>query len=341
MSDVTVGTVLFSTHESYLDHVTGRGHPERPDRLRAVVDGVEHSGVEEALVRVAPRPATRHELLAVHSCELVDAIEAFCRAGGGAIDDDTIAGPGSWDAALLAAGAGLDAVERLEAGEADSAFVAVRPPGHHATPRRAMGFCLLNNVALAAAALAARGERVLVVDFDAHHGNGTQEAFYRDDRVAYLSLHEWPLYPGSGWFDEEGEDAGRGTTVNVPVPGGATGDVALRTVDRVVSQLAASFAPTWVIVSAGFDGHAADPLTGLAMSSGDYNLVVAELRTLVPAGRLLVMLEGGYDLDALRRSSAATVAALAGERLLPEAPTLGGPGMDSVERAVRHLRAAR
>jgi acetoin utilization deacetylase AcuC-like enzyme len=332
---VTTGTVLFGTHEAFLHHDTGRGHPERAGRMAAVHDAIEASGVAEAVHPFTPRPATQAELAAVHGVEYIEAIEAFCAAGGGPLDADTIASAASWRAAVLAAGGGLDAAERLRAGEADAAFVAVRPPGHHATPRRAMGFCLLNNVAVLAMSLADAGERVLIVDFDAHHGNGTQEAFYRDERVTYVSLHEWPLYPGTGRSDEIGEDAGVGATVNIPVPAGATGDVFRAGIDRVVAGVASRVRPTWLIVSAGFDGHGADPLTDLALSSGDFGLLMEELRPMVPAGRLIVMLEGGYDLAALTDSTAATIAALAGVRLHPEPPTRGGPGMDAVTAADR------
>jgi acetoin utilization deacetylase AcuC-like enzyme len=335
---VTSGTVLFTTHEALLEHDTGRGHPERAGRLGAVMQGLKDSGVSEAVTRFIPRPATRDELLKVHSLELVDAVQAFCAAGGGAIDSDTVVSSGSWDAALIAAGAGLDAAARLGAGEGDSAFVAVRPPGHHATPRRSMGFCLLNNIAITAAGLAAAGERVLIVDFDAHHGNGTQDAFYRDGRVTYVSLHEWPQYPGTGWVDETGAGEGEGATVNLPVPSGTTGDVFLAGIEKVVGPIVAKVRPTWLLVSAGFDGHAADPITDLGLSSGDYSLLIEELKAMVPPGRLIVMLEGGYDLDALRDSTAATLAALAGERLLPEAPTRGGPGLDVVEQVARAQR---
>ena len=178
------------------------------------------------------------------------------------IDADTVASPGSWDAALVAAGAGLDAVARLERREAGSAFCAVRPPGHHATSKRPMGFCLLNNVVVTAAALAERGRRVLVVDWDAHHGNGTQDAFYGDPRVAYVSIHQWPLYPGTGRLEETGEGEGEGTTMNLPVPAGTTGDVYLAALDEVVRPSPLSSGPT------GWWSPAASTPIGTAPSPG-------------------------------------------------------------------------
>lgn len=324
-------TVLFGTHSAYLDHDTGFGHPERPARLRAVSQGIEHAGLEDLLVPFAPRPATRTELEGVHSPEHLDALERFCRAGGGALDADTTAGESSWRAATVAAGAGVDAIERLDRGEADAAFLAVRPPGHHATPARAMGFCLLNNVAVAGAVLADRGERVLIVDWDAHHGNGTQDAFYSDPRVLYVSMHQFPLYPGTGRLDETGEGAGAGTTINFPFPPGATGDTYRAALDDVLAGAVESFEPSWVIVSAGFDGHRADPLTDLGLSAGDFaDLTTAAVGSVGP-GHRLAFLEGGYDLTALAESAAASIAALAGESYRPEAPTSGGPGGAVVE----------
>ncbi len=321
------------SHERCLDHLTGGGHPERPARLTAVLDGIRDAGLGEAVVPVEARPASVDELAVVHDPAHIAAVEAFCAAGGGHLDADTSASPESWDASRLAAGAGLEAIDRLDAGEADAAFCAVRPPGHHATPTRAMGFCLFNSVAVAAATLAARGERVLVVDYDAHHGNGTQDAFWDDPRVTYVSLHQWPLYPGTGALDEVGGRAARGSTINLPMPVGATGDSYLAAVDQVVVPAAEAAGATWLLLSAGFDAHRADPLTGLALSAGDYAELTRRLCALVPAGRRIAFLEGGYDLHGLAASAAACVAALAGERLEPEPPTSGGPGREVVAAA--------
>ena len=203
-----------------------------------------------------------------------------------------------------------------------------------------MGFCLFNNVAVAAAALADRNERVLIVDYDAHHGNGTQDAFYADGRVAYVSFHQHPLYPGTGSVLETGDAEGAGLTVNVPMPPQATGDVYRAAVDEVVAPLAEEFGATWLLISAGFDAHRRDPLTDLGLTSGDFADLTAALAELVPAGRRLAFLEGGYDLDALRDSTAAALTALAGDGLHPEAPTGGGPGRDMVTAAVvTHERA--
>lgn len=326
------------THPRYLDHETGAWHPERPARIDAVLAGVQRSGLEDEIVRVEARAATRAEVERVHPTAFLDALERFCAAGGGNIDGDTVAVEASWDAALLAAGAGLDAIERLDRGEAEAAFCAVRPPGHHATPDRAMGFCLLSNVAIAAAALADRGERVVIVDYDAHHGNGTQAAFEDDPRVLYVSFHEFPLYPGTGTLFEVGRGEGRGATVNFPLPAGVTGDVLRAGIEVVLAPKLAAFDPTWLIISAGFDGHRDDPLTSMGLSSGDYAALTRDLLAFVPAGRRLAFLEGGYDLRALEDSTAACVAALGGAEVVPEPPTSGGPGREVVDEvAMLHL----
>lgn len=316
-------------------HDTGRGHPERADRLRAVEAGISGCDAADAVVPVPARMATRDELLRVHRGEYLDSVSGFVAAGGGDVDPDTRVSAGSWEAALLAAGGGLAAVEALERGDGDAAFVAVRPPGHHATPDTAMGFCLINNVAVAAAALADRGERVVVVDWDVHHGNGTQEIFWDDPRVMYVSTHEWPLYPGTGRPQETGGPRAPDLTINVPLPRGATGDVARLALDELVEPAVEAFDPTWVLISAGFDAHRSDPLAGLEWSAGDFaDLATTVCRWAPGTGRVVAMLEGGYDLDALADSTGATVSALAGGRYRPEPPTSGGPGRDVVDSLV-------
>lgn len=330
-------TVLFATHPAYLEHLAGPRHPERPERLNAVLDGVRRAGLSEALVELDPLAATRAELERVHPAHYLDRIQGICLDGGGRLDPDTYASRGSWDAAVLAAGAGLTAVRAMRAGRADAAFCAVRPPGHHATPGESMGFCFINNVAVAAAALADEGERVLIFDYDAHHGNGTQETFYSDPRVLFVSLHQWPLYPGTGWMTETGEGPGRGHTLNIPMPPGATGDVYLRAFDTLVAPVAERFAPTWLIISAGFDAHRNDPITDLSLAAGDYGPLTRRVLDLVPRGRRLVMLEGGYDLDALTLGSATVMREMEGVEGEPfEETTSGGPGNGALAQVREH-----
>jgi acetoin utilization deacetylase AcuC-like enzyme len=198
-----------------------------------------------------------------------------------------------------------------------------------------MGFCLLNNVAITAATLAARGERVAIVDWDAHHGNGTQDCFYADPRVLYASMHEFPLYPGTGRLEETGTGEGAGYTVNVPFPAGTTGDAYLLAVDEVIGPALERFSPTWLLISAGFDAHHADPLTGLGLRAGDFADLTRRLVPLVPPGRVVAFLEGGYDLEALARCAGTCVASLAGEAYRPEPATAGGAGRSVVQAALR------
>ena len=330
-----MGNVVLVSHERCLDHDMGAWHPERPARVGAALRGIERSGVGEALVRLTPDPAPLEAVLRVHDAAVVDALERLC-ATGGEVDGDTSVVPASWQAARLAAGAGLSAIAALDAGGGDAAFSAVRPPGHHATPTRPMGFCLFNNIAVTAMALADRGERVLIVDWDAHHGNGTQDAFYGDDRVLFVSMHQYPFYPGTGALAETGEGRGAGFTINVPFPAGTPGDAYRMAIDEVVVPAAERFAPTWVLLSAGFDAHRADPLTQLSLTAGDYVDLTRRVVELAPAGRRIAFLEGGYDLDALNASAGACVAALAGTEFRPETVSVGEKGRDVVS-AVREL----
>ena len=320
------------------EHDGGRSHPERQARLFAVMEGVRDLGLDDAVVYPEFESALLDDLARVHSVAYLKELEAFCTQGGGNIDPDTYARADSWAAARRAAGAGLAALAELERRGDGVAVIPVRPPGPHATGDRAMGFCLVNNVAVAAASRTALGERVLIVDWDVHHGNGTQDIFWDHPDVLYVSTHQHPLYPGTGRTSEVGGAGAPGMTLNFPLPPGATGDVVRAALDEVARPSIEEFAPDWVFVSCGFDAHQADPLSELMLSSGDYAELARVVRDFAPRpGRLALFLEGGYDLDALRSSVEATMGALLGLRHHPPPPTVGGPGLSEV-RATRDER---
>lgn len=327
-------SILVFADDRVANHRPPKGHPERPERYIAAVDGVSAAGFHDAIEWREPTLAPQTALVALHDRAHVDGL--FARGGEDQvqIDGDTHMSQGSLDAARLAAGAGLDAIEALRGGDADNAFCLVRPPGHHATPTQAMGFCLFNNIAVAAQAISEAGERVAIVDFDAHHGNGTQDAFFDRDDVLFVSTHEYPQYPGTGALTERGTGAGAGYTVNLPMPSGATGDVYLRAFDEVIEPALDRFAPDWILISAGFDAHRADPLTNLGLTSGDYAALTSRLMNYAPAGRRIAFLEGGYDLEALALSTAACVGAMIGRTYAPEPQTNGGPGAMVVDAAI-------
>ncbi len=318
------------------------GHPERPARIGAAMQGVADLDLGTDLLVVEATPAPAERLVRVHTPAHLQRLEQISAAGGGSFDPDTYVRPSSWEDARLAAGAGLVAIGAARAHRAP-VFVPARPPGHHAPADRAMGFCLLNNVAVAASALVDAGERVLIVDWDVHHGNGTQDLFWDEPSVLYVSTHQWPCYPGTGSAAEVGGPGARGTTLNVPLPPGATGDVVRQAFARIVTPAVAEFGPTWVLVSAGFDAHRADPLAELALSAGDFAELAGTVAGYAPEpGRLVVFLEGGYDVDALRSSVAAALGRLVGA---PgpgddEAPTSGGPGAEQVDAAAARRTAA-
>jgi acetoin utilization deacetylase AcuC-like enzyme len=325
----------------FREHDSGHGHPERPERLDAARRGLREAGLEERLDLVAPRPATRDELLLVHTGEHVATVAAT-EGKTYRFDPDTQAGPRSYPAALRAAGAVLDGVDRVLGRSQERAFCLIRPPGHHALADRAMGFCLFNNVAVGAAHALARGlTRVLIVDFDVHHGNGTQAIFYDDPRVLYVSSHAYPFYPGTGGLAEIGAGPGRGFTVNLPLPNGM-GDLEYARVYReIVEPVGRAFDPELVIVSAGFDAHRGDPLAGMDLTARGYaELMDVCLRTAGGAarGRVVAALEGGYGLDNIASASAAVVRALLGEAHEPLA-FCAKSGLDPLVEAYRRQLA--
>jgi acetoin utilization deacetylase AcuC-like enzyme len=314
-------------------HLTPAWHPERRERLDAALAGVDEAGLGEATTWRVPEPASDEALALVHDRSYVAAVEAFCDAGGGQLDPDTSVAPGSSTTARRSAGAVLGAIGALRNAECDVAFAAGRPPGHHAVRDRAMGFCLFNNAAVGAAELAAAGERVAVVDWDVHHGNGTQDMFYDDPRVLYVSTHESPLYPGTGQLRETGGGNALGTTLNLPFPAGTAGDTYRAAFDDVVVPVIERFAPDWLIISAGFDAHRNDPLAGLQLTSADFADMATRLQSLVAERRVIVVLEGGYDLEAITFGVGATLSALVGESFRPEPASTGEIGLPTVTAA--------
>jgi acetoin utilization deacetylase AcuC-like enzyme len=287
------------------EHVTPPGHPERPERAR-VFDEITRAWRERGGRVSDPHMATDEALLRVHAREHVERIASTSGRPGTMLDPDTFTSPESYDIARLAAGAAVQAMEHaIDGGE--TAFALVRPPGHHAERDRAMGFCLFNNIAVAAAAALARGlERVAGVDIDVHHGNGTQHAFYDDPRVLYVSTHQYPFYPGTGAKEEIGAGEGTGFTMNIPLPAGSGDEDYARAYDAVAERLS-QYDPQVVLVSAGYDAHAADPLASMFVTVEGYAAVVRKILDATRAPAAFVT-EGGYDLDALRECIEATIA---------------------------------
>ena len=305
-------TTLLVSHSACLEHEMGEGHPERPDRLRVVERALEAETFQQLAREMAPL-ATKAMLTRVHPLEYVEALERSSPERGRVrIDADTVMSPGSFEAALRAAGGAVMAVDEVMGAKAKNAFVATRPPGHHAEIATAMGFCFFNNAAIAARhAQAVYGaERIAIVDFDVHHGNGTQAIFWKDKSVLYASTHEMPLFPGTGALSERGE---YNQIVNAPLSAGDGGEIFREAVEVAILPRLHNFAPDLIIISAGFDAHYRDPLGNLQLTEADFawaTRALMKMARLHAGARVVSVLEGGYDLQGLARSAAAHVQAL-------------------------------
>ncbi len=319
----------------YQEHDPGRWHPERPERLSSIISRLETEWLITRMSSVEPRAVTREELERVHEPLMIDRV-MDARGKVISLDPDTQTSPMSVDAAELAAGGGIELVRKVLT-EGGNGLALVRPPGHHATRDTSMGFCLFNNVAVAAAdALASHAvERILVVDWDVHHGNGTQAIFYDDPRVLYFSVHQYPHYPGTGFYTEIGSGDARGTSLNVPMPAGTQSKDVIDAFDRILMPAAARFQPDMILVSAGFDGHRRDPLSGWLLEDHTYRILAATVSDLAEAhcdGRWVVFLEGGYDLQATAASMEQVVRVLLGQGT-DDAPR-GGDSSPSAQDAL-------
>ncbi len=293
--------MVFFYSATFLEHTPPAGHPERADRLKAIVTHLHDCGMMKSLVQREPRHAIENELLAVHLPSHIEFVRKICEQGGGLLDEgDTFTVRKSYDVATLAVGAVLSAIDAVIA-KNGSAFCAVRPPGHHAEHDRPMGFCLFNNVAVGVrnAQLKHGLKNIAILDWDVHHGNGTQHIFEEDPSVLYISLHQYPFYPGTGARNETGKGDGKGYTLNIPLPGGSDDEVYKRAFDDEVVPALSGFKPELLVISAGFDAHREDPLGGMLLTEESYGWMTRAVSGTAP---IVSVLEGGYNLDALARS---------------------------------------
>ena len=323
----------------YRNHEVPPGHPERPERITALLDLMRRYA-RPGIAAIAPRAATVEEIAANHDRRYVDRVRATAGKPYSVFDPDTTAYAESYETALLAAGGLLELIDHVVGGKVDNGFAMIRPPGHHAEADRAMGFCFFNNIAIGARYLrAAHGlDRILIVDWDVHHGNGTQRSFYADKSVLYLSLHQYPHYPGTGAVNEAGVADGLGYTVNIPLPGGYGDDEYATAFHRIVDPVSRQFAPQFVLISAGFDAHRSDPLSQMRLSDDGFAAMTRSLLAVArdhAGGKCVAVLEGGYDLDALPQAVSRVLDELGGENL--DAGTPQGAGAELVLDAVTRI----
>ena len=332
----------------YLKHDTG-DHVENAGRLEAIISRLEETGLRQQLTLVKPRKASVEELSLVHQRQHISRIQDVAKKGGGWLDSDTVVSPDSYKVSLYAAGGSIRAMEVVMEGEVGSAFALVRPPGHHATPRRAMGFCLFNNIAIAAEQALSKYklERLAIIDFDVHHGNGTQAVFYNRPEVMYISTHEYPFYPGSGSVEETGSEAAKGATINIPLPAGCGDSEYLQVFEQIIAPAARRFKPQLILVSAGYDAHWADSIAMMQVSVTGFAQMVRVIKGLADElcdGRLVFGLEGGYHLSALAASVKATFDVLLGNASiddpLGQSPrSFGAPKIDHLIGTIKELHA--
>jgi acetoin utilization deacetylase AcuC-like enzyme len=302
----------------YIDHVTSAGHPESPRRLEAIYKKIEDNDIRDKFEEVEPREATKEEISFNHSIEYIEKIEKTAGKNFVSLDPDTNTSAGSWQAAILAAGAVLTGIDMIIEGKADNGFALVRPPGHHAEASRAMGFCLFNNIAIGAHYLLKKHglERVLIVDWDIHHGNGTQNSFYDSPEVLYFSTHQFPYYPGTGSSGETGVKEGKGFTVNVPLSGGQGDEDYVKIFNEILLPAAQEYKPQFILVSAGYDIYHLDPLGTMNVTPNGFNLMTGILKSLAEKqcqGKILFSLEGGYHVEGTAESVKYSLLSLAGD----------------------------